>query len=371
MTSKKRILFNLSSIYQSVGGVNRYSQELFKAICSNNIYQVIKFQNNLKKIKNNSLFNFLREVPMSYKLKKIYEDFNFRKYLFIEKKFDIYHETNFIFKPFKNKKILTVHDLSWLTHPQFHPSKRVIYMEKNFEKNLLQANAVLAVSHYVKNDLIKNFNFPAENIFVTHLASSSNFKKNLNDEEINNFLKPLGLKKNNFCLIISTLEPRKNLVNTIKAYNNLNIDKNSLPLVIVGSLGWNFQEILDQIKNSKNIIHLMNLSDKELNILLICHKISIFNSYTEGFGLPIVEAMNFSKPIITTDNSSMSEIALNSVIYNDPSDIDGLTKKISELNKNSDLYDIYSKKAQERGKLFSWSDCGKKTLEVYKTVLKY
>ena len=101
----------------------------------NNEFDISTFSKNNKN-KNNFLLQNLRNIPFAYKIKNIFEKYKFKKFINDNENFDIYHETNFIFKKFKKTKILTVHDLTWISHPNFHPKKRVIFMEKNFEKKL-------------------------------------------------------------------------------------------------------------------------------------------------------------------------------------------------------------------------------------------
>ena len=367
----KRVVLNSSSIYNSiVGGISRYSFELFKSISKNNEFLISRYPslNSFDDRKKFKYLNFLRNLPFAYFLKKFYEEKKFKKFTSCKNDFDIYHETNYLFKPFNNKKILTVYDLSWILNPEFHPKKRVLFMEKYFEKSLRQASAIISISNYVKKNIIDIFNISEKKIFVTHLGCSSNFINNLEENYVQNFLKSKKLKKDNFLLVISTLEPRKNIINTIRAYNNLSLDKSELPLVIVGTPGWKYDKILELINSTKGVVHLKNVTDKELNILLFSQKFCVFNSFSEGFGLPIIESMNFSKPVITSNNSSMNEIAQNFAILNDPNDVEGLTKKMTKLIKDDDLYRLYSEKSRKRSADFSWDDCGKKTLDVYRAV---
>jgi len=367
----KRVVLNSTDIYNSIiGGISRYSFELFKIISKNSEFEISRYPNsssfeNKKRLR---YLDFLRNLPLAYSIKKYYEEKKFKRFTLAENQFDIYHETNHLFKPFDNKKILTVYDLSWISNPEFHPKKRVLFMEKYFENSLRQASAIITISNHVKKDIIETFNISEKKIIVTYLGCASSFKKDLEENYVQNFLKSKKLKKNNFLLIISTLEPRKNLINAIRAYNNLSVDKSELPLVIVGSLGWKYDKILELISNTKGVVHFKNIKDEELNILLFSQKFSIFNSFSEGFGLPIIESMSFSKPIITSDNSSMKEIGENYAILNDPNDVEGLTKKMTNLIKDGELYSQYSQKSFKRSLDFSWEECGKKTLDVYRSV---
>ena len=363
--SKRNIIFNILPTAQS-GGISRYCSELYKHIIINNKFDIKPFPSEIKK--NFYNFNF-RKIPYAYLIRQKYINYKFKNFLKNNNETDLYHETNFIFNEYKKKKVLTVHDLAWIHYPDFHPKERVNFMEKRFENSLNKADAIITCSKFVKKDLIKVFNISPAKIQPIYLASSSCFKKKISKSSIDQFLLKKKLIHKNFFLLVSTIEPRKNIINTIAAYKNLITKKEKPLLVIVGALGWKFEKIKDEIDNAKGVIHLQNISDSELNILMISQKACIFNSFYEGFGLPIVESMKFSKPIITSNNSSMKEIAKNYSILTDPTDIDEITLYMKKLVEDQEFYSFMCKKSETGSKKFSWSKTADQTQRVYKKVL--
>ena len=362
------IIFNGSSINQTEDGISRYSSELYGKIKKTSKYKIIFFPK--KNIRNKINISNLRKLPFAYQIKKKLENYNFKKFLKENKNIKLYHEPSFIFNDFDQKKIVTVHDLSWVHFPQFHPKERVKYLEKNFEKSLRNANAIISVSKFVKKDIINNFNIKPNLIHPIYLGCSTKFKKKLSRLKIDRFLKKKGIQFNNFFLVVSTIEPRKNLINTIKAFSNLKLRNLKPKLVIVGNLGWNFKKIKEKIDIANDVIHLQNISDEDLNILLLSQKACIFSSFFEGFGLPIIESMNFSKPIITSNNSSMAELAKRHSILIDPNDHERLTIYMKKIFEDRELYKKFSQKSQIRSKDFSWDKTASQTLNLYSKVLK-
>lgn len=364
---KKSVIFNISPTKQSYGGISRYCSELYKHINDRAEFDIRLFPTEIKK---KSVNSNLRILPYAYLLRQKYNNYIFKN--FVEKNYEaeLYHETNYILNDFDKKKILTVYDLAWLHFPDFHPKERVNFMEKKFEKSLKKADAIITCSKFIKKDIVKIFNIKPDKIYPIHLGSSSNFKKKINKITINKFLKKSNLINKNFFLLLSTIEPRKNIINTILAYKNLVTKKEKPFLIIVGRLGWKFEKIMNLINETDGVIHFQNISDTDLNILLITQKASIFNSFYEGFGLPIVESMQFSKPVITSNNSSMKEIAKNYSILTDPNDIKKITYYMKKLTDNKEFYDLMCFKSKIGSKNFSWSKTARQTLNVYKKLLK-
>lgn len=364
---KKSVIFNISPTQQSSGGISRYCSELYKHINDRDEFDIRLFP---RKIKKKSINSNLRKIPYAYLLRQKYNNLKFRSFIKSNNESDLYHETNYIFNDFEKKKILTVYDLAWIHFPDFHPKERVNFMEKKFEQSLKKADAVITCSKFIKKDIIKNFNINPSKIYPIHLASSSNFKKKIDSMTVNNFLKKNKLINQSFFLLLSTIEPRKNIINTILAYKNLYTKKEKPLLIIVGHLGWKFEKIKNLIDESDGVIHFHNISDADLNILLISQKACIFNSFYEGFGLPIVEAMQFSKPVITSNNSSMREIAKNYSILTNPYDIEKITFYMKKLTDDKEFYDLMCLKSKIGSKNFSWSNTAKQTLKVYNKLLK-
>jgi len=329
--------------------------------------------NNFNRLKKNDYFNnikaFIRDkVPYSYEIQWLYKKNQINKVI-KSSNFDIYHEPNFISYPSKCKTINTIHDLSWINFPAYHPKSRVNFMNKHIKETIKKSSRLIVDSNFVKKELVNNFDINHEKIDVIHLASTMSNIKPIKPKHIffnNN-------RNNSYILFVGTLEPRKNLNNTIDAYIKLPKEiKNQYPLIIAGGYGWNFSKVLEKIKLlsiTENIIHLGYVSKNELCYLYKYAYCFIYPSFYEGFGLPVIEAMSLSTPVITSINSAMDEITQNSAIKVKPEDINDISSKLKFLLDNPSEATKYGILGEERSKVFSWKKCAKETLRSYKKAI--
>jgi len=314
----------------------------------------------------NNFKAFIRDkVPYSYEVHWLYKKNQFNKVI-KSNNFDIYHEPNFISYPSKFNTINTIHDLSWIKFPIYHPKSRVNFMNKHIKETLKKSSRLIVDSNFVKKELVNNFDINHEKIDVIYLASTMLNIKPIKPKHI--FFD--GNNSNNYILFVGTLEPRKNLNNTIDAYIKLPKKiKNQYPLIIAGGHGWNFSEVLKKIKLlsiTENIIHLGYVNKSELCYLYKYAYCFIYPSFYEGFGLPVIEAMSLSTPVITSINSAMDDVTKNSAIKVKPEDTNDISSKLKFLLDNPSEAIKYGKLGKERSKVFSWKKCAKETLESYK-----
>jgi glycosyltransferase involved in cell wall biosynthesis len=173
-------------------------------------------------------------------------------------------------------------------------------------------------------------------------------------------------------LLVSTLEPRKNIINAIKAFNYLkNTEKIEHQLVIIGQKGWQYKPILAAIANSpwqKDIHYLGYLSDRQVAYFYSQAEVFVYPSYYEGFGLPVLEAMSLGAPVVTSNTSSLPEVAGDAALLIDPRDPIQLAEAILKVISDSQLRHLMVKKGKERAKLFSWEKTAKETINAYKSL---
>jgi len=288
---------------------------------------------------------------------------------------DIIHGTNFLVYPFKKSlKILNIYDLTFLKYPQYVNSVVKEYGQI-VKQCLTWTDLVISSSESVKQDIIQHLDFPPDRIYVTPLASRYDHKyiENLNCEILISSFTRYHFSKP-YILFVSTIEPRKNIITLITAFNLLKQKyKVDHDLVLIGQKGWNYESIFDAIANSpyqKNIYHLDYLSDELVAIFYSKADVLAYPSHYEGFGLPILEAMIFNTPVVTSNISSMPEVAGDAALLinpNEPEELaEAILKTISDRNLRNDLV----AKGQERAKLFSWEKTALGTLEAYKKVLR-
>lgn len=283
----------------------------------------------------------------------------------------LYHSPNFVLPNFEGKKIVTIHDLSTIKFPSCHPKARVKYVNQQIEKSIKYADHIITDSQFIKNEIVDMFALPEDKISAIHLGASSLFK--VRSEKECSVIEKYDLKYNSFFLFVSTIEPRKNIVNLLKAFAMYRKDEpNGIPLILVGNKGWNDESIQDLINTLSNkgwIQHLGYVPQIDIPFLYSSAKGLLFPSLYEGFGLPVLEAMQSGLPVLTCTNSSMSEITQNNAVLVEPEDIAGMSQQIKRLSVDHEWALNLNANGVIRAKDFSWNKCIKETLNVYQALI--
>lgn len=286
---------------------------------------------------------------------------------------DIIHGTDhFVYPESKSLKVITIHDLAFIKYANY--SSYIV--QKTYLKRIKQClkwtDLVITFSQSSKNDIIKYLDVEAERIHITSQASrycadcwEAMFNRALFKSIEYDFSRP-------YLLLVSTLEPRKNIINAIKAFNYLkNTEKIEHQLVIIGQKGWQYKPILAAIANSpwqKDIHYLGYLSDREVAYFYSQAEVFVYPSYYEGFGLPVLEAMSLGAPVVTSNTSSLPEVAGDAALLIDPRDPIQLAEAILKVISDSQLRHLMVKKGKERAKLFSWEKTARETINAYKSL---
>lgn len=294
---------------------------------------------------------------------------------------DIYHSP---FYPFpkqikrndKLKKVITIYDLIPLLFSEFFQDHENDLIH-NVLKSIDNETWVTCISHATKNDLCNHLPLlDPSKVIVTHLAASSLFYPCYDLKKIEDIKLKFGIPSGPYILSLSTLEPRKNITQTIKCFCHLveNENMNDLSLVLVGTKGWNFNPIFNEIagkpKIRKRIIVTGYVADEYLAPLYSGAMMFIYPSFYEGFGLPPLEAMQCGVPVITSNTSSLPEVVGDAGIMVDPTDSDEICQAMLNIYRRGSLRDSMCVKSIERAKLFSWEDCAQQTVAAYKRALE-
>ena len=288
-----------------------------------------------------------------------------------ETEFDIYHSTNHYIPKIKNKKIIkivTIHDLTNFVDNRFFPYYKRFYKHIILQISKKRADHIIAVSENTKTDLIKYLQIPKDKISVVYNGISSDYRQKVSEKLLLDVKEKYKLP-DSYILFVGTIEPRKNIINLIQAFNQIS-DEN-IALVIVGKKGWMYRPILQIIENSpkrKKILLLGNVSSSEdLAAIYQLASLFVFPSFYEGFGLPVIEAMASKVPVITSNISSLPEIAKDGVYYVDPENTDSIIQKINEVLSS----DVTSKiiKAELISQQYNWENAAKQTYRIYQEVL--
>lgn len=261
---------------------------------------------------------------------------------------------------------LTVHDLSHDILPQFFTLKdRLRNRIANVNQLTNKANIILAVSHNTKQDLVNRWHINQDKIIVTHLGVGSQFTPHVAPSDTN-YQRGYGLN-GPYILSLGTQEPRKNVESIIAAFNNFRASSPTrLQLAIGGAKGWKYHSILDAAKASPysaDIVFLGYIHEKHKPALYRGAQAFLFPSFYEGFGLPVLEAMACSTPVITSFTSSLPELVGDAGLLTDPFNITDLTTALSQLLTSPSLQQTFRAQGPLRARLFTWDKTATLTME--------
>jgi glycosyltransferase involved in cell wall biosynthesis len=279
------------------------------------------------------------------------------------------------------KRVTTFHDLSYIYFSDFLTFKKRIWHSFQMipEWQAKFSDKIIVVSESTKKDLINIYKIDPARIEVIYsgvnLEEKNNFfsKNNQSKSNIEIFKKNKGLP-DKFILFLGKLEPRKNIINLIKAYNKLksNFNFNDLFLVIAGEKGWFYKDIFNEFNNSsfKNqIIFTGQINDDERPFYYKAASVFIYPSFFEGFGFPPLEAMSCGVPVITSRNSSLPEVVGNAAIIVDPHNVDEIAFWIYQIMCDLKLKNKLVTRGKERANLFNWQISARKTLKCIQDVV--
>jgi glycosyltransferase involved in cell wall biosynthesis len=273
------------------------------------------------------------------------------------------------------KKVYTVHDMIPIIHPEYFSSPYNQRLVKEVVDNIGISDYVISVSESTKRDILKYR--PAicsDHIIVVPLAASSVFCKETNQEKIEHVKIKNNIKCDKYILSVSTIEPRKNLMLLIKTYKELLKQNNNfdLKLVLIGSYGWNSNELMNEIKEINQtynypIILTGFVPDEDLSALYSGAYVFVYPSLYEGFGLPPLEAMQCGVPVIVSNTTSLPEVVGDSGILADPNSEMEFTEAITMLYSNKGVHDKLAQKSLLRASYFSWAKVSEKIIRVFES----
>ncbi len=267
--------------------------------------------------------------------------------------------------------VLTVHDMIPLEYPQWAVNENIlVFFREQLPSSLKKADAVIAVSEYTRNEMIKHYGLEKDRIHVVYHGVEERFFSPDQNTEFSN----LFSRYKPYILSTSVFEPRKNQMRLIEAFNHLkeNHQAEGWKLLLVGPKGWAYKDIFQAIEASpfkNDIFNLNELSEAELLACYAQADIFIYPSLVEGFGLPVLEAMAARVPVITSNVSALPEVGGDAVLYCEPMQVDSIEESLRNLISNEELRKSLSQRGQERAKLFTWERAAKNTLAVFEKAL--
>jgi glycosyltransferase involved in cell wall biosynthesis len=353
-------------------GIPNYAKNIITEMLKiDNINQYIIFYNSFRKIDNRiPRFNGNVEERFFHYPNKFLEWFwKIISYPKVDQllKLDAFFSPHFINIPLSKKvnKIVTIHDLSFIKNKKYFSFKKNIWhWQMNPRGACKSFDKIVAVSESTKKDIVNFYNINEKKIKVIYNGSKKIIDL-ISPEIQREFLFNHKIEKGKYILFLATLEPRKNIEGILDAFAKINTNNPDYKLVIAGKKGWLFNNIFKKTLNYKindRIVFTDFVDEEQKHILFKNASIFIFPSFCEGFGIPLVEAMNYRLPIITSNTSSMPEIVKDVAILINPHNTEDLSIAISNILKNQNLTNILKTKCLKSHSL-NWKDSAYQTLE--------
>lgn len=274
-------------------------------------------------------------------------------------------------------KVQTIYDLIPILFPQYFEKDHYQAMKTLFE-NIAPDVFVLCISQSTKQDLC-NFNkhIDPHKVFVTSLAASELFYSCSDQSKIASVRKKYAIPEGTrYLLSVCTLEPRKNVEQTIRCFVRMVLEQrlSDLCLVLTGTKGWKYEKIFAEIEHAAEVKDRIILTgfvpDEDLAPLYSGALAFVYPSLYEGFGLPPLEAMQCGTPVITSNTSSLPEVVGSAGIMVDPTDGDALCEAMLSIYRDTALAQGLSRKSLARARQFSWEKCISETIAVYRKALE-
>lgn len=376
-----KVILSVDPVRFPLTGIGRYAYELAKGLQDSGEIEELRFLSGTR---------FLSGLPepsdssdRTHKLKRLVQSSGlametYRRLMPLLKKSSlkeykdfIYHGPNFFLPPFPGRKVATFHDLSPFKWADCFDPAKVKYLQTELCMTLNTADALITDSEFIRYEIAEFAGWPLEKIHAIPLAAGPEFKPRT-DSEAGRVLERYGLGYKGYSLFVGTIEPRKNISRLLEAYSLLPRSvRQRWPLVITGYQGWKSDDIHDQIKKADSegwARYLGFLPAEELPLLYSASRLVVFPSLYEGFGLPVLEAMQSGVPVVCSNRASIPEVAGNAALMFDALDIEEIADCIQIMLLDDRTREDYREAGQKRARSYTWQACCSATLDVYKTL---
>jgi len=269
----------------------------------------------------------------------------------------------------RQASVVTFPDMTFLLYPELHtPVKRVVFpffMRQSAER----ASRLIAMSESTRRDMIRLLGVAPSKVTTIHLAASDDFLPR-SPAEIGETCRRYSVSPHQYLLYVGVFEPRKNIPNLITAFNEIAAGYSDITLALAGKPGWMYEEIYARVRDlglEGRVRFLGYVPDADLPALYSGARTFVYPSVYEGFGLPILEAMRCGTPVITSESSSMSEVAGSAAVLINPNDPAELRNAMVRVIDDPSFARRLRESGLARAAMFGWDRCATDTIAVYRS----
>ncbi len=279
----------------------------------------------------------------------------------------LFHSPNYFLPLFGGPCVATVHDLSCLLFPDFHPAARVGFVNAQLPRTLARATHLITDSEFVRQQVIAQFGWPASKVSAIGLGVDARFHPRGNNET-RLVLDSYGLEHGRYLLCVATIEPRKNIDRLMDAYFELPVRlQERFPLVLVGSPGWNSERLHQRIEARRGLVlrYLRFVPQAHLYALYAGARAFALPSMYEGFGLPVLEAMASGCPCLVSSGSGLEEVGGAAALHVNPLDVGDICRGLTRILEDEAWRDRAVRLGLDAAQKLTWERCFEETLRLY------
>ena len=366
---------DVSSAVHAKAGIGRYAGSLARALVDREPGRFALFYNRTRGTQPPAGLEGVpaRTVPAGYKPWRMavwlghLAGFSFQRLM---PGAQLFHATEHLLPPLGDvPTVLTVHDMIFRLFPQHQKRLNYWYLNATMPLYCRRASAIITVSEASKRDIVAQYGLDPGRISVIYEAASPEFVP-APAERVADARQRYGLAER-FVLVVGTIEPRKNLVRLLEALQRLRDEGLVLPLVVVGSRGWLYDELFRRLEESalrSDVQFPGYVPAADLPLLYNAATLVAMPSVYEGFGLPVLEAMASGTPVVSSDASCLPEIGGSAARYFDPYDTEAMAEALRAVWTDAELRDEMRTQGLQQAARFSWARAAEQTLEVYASV---
>jgi len=373
-----RVIFNVDAITAPLTGIGRYALELARGLAHHEEIEELRLYSAYRWVDdpahalaaNRTIAAIRRNVPFKTQALELYTQLRGALFRLHTRKMRgwLLHTPNYVLMPFDGPALTTVHDLSWLSFPEAHPVERVRFLDRHLPDSLERANLVLTDSDFIAAEIASRFGVPRAKIRAIPLGVDARYRPEPR-AAIAATLAKYDLQDSAYLLVVATLEPRKNLARLVRAYAALPAALRARhPLVIAGARGWlsgELESAIAPLEASGAARRLGYVGEDDLPAIYAGAHAFAFPSLYEGFGLPVLEAMACGVPVLTSNVSSLPEIAGDVALTVDPRDDGALRIGLERILEDMNWRTGASARGVVRAHDYPWSRCVDATIDAY------
>ena len=285
---------------------------------------------------------------------------------------DLYFSPGLPGFPTRGKMVIVMHDLMWLKFPHLFPRYSVWLRWLNFRRVVRSCVGIVTDSEASRRDILEATGLPGNRVRAVHLGIPSSFRDVPTQTEVARTLRSLGIRSPYVLTVAGDHGPKKNLPNIVRAMTKLPHGCREVCLVSVGKPRYDIRglvALIAKLRMSERVTFPGRVDDQDLRRLYAGARLTVFPSFYEGFGFPIIESMALGTPVVTSNVSSMPEVAGEAALLVNPHDVNELSAAIQSLLRDDELHSSLRAKGLERVKNFRWGKTARQTRDFFEELL--